>query len=279
MPDGDTGAPTTTTATTTTTEAPWFQGADPETVGYFQNRGLDKKTAAEAAIAAAKAHREAEKFVGAPADQLLRVPKDAADAAGWDAVWSKLGVPKDAKAYDFSSVKRADGQAADPAFQEKMREWALSNKLTPNAALSLAQEFVKFQDGTAAGQSAELTAKLALEKDTLAKNWGTNFEANKFVASQAAKALGIDPETVVALEKTVGYAKVMEMFRTIGTKIGEDKFVLGGQQAGNGIMSRDQAMARKSELKNDKAFVSRFLAGDREAVAQMGALDRLIVGV
>src|SRR5881394_756652 len=82
---------TTTTATTTTPDKPWFDGFD------------------------------AEKLVGVPADQVLRVPKDAADEKGWNAVWSRLGKPTDAKGYDFSDIKFADGTAPDATFVETMR--------------------------------------------------------------------------------------------------------------------------------------------------------------
>ena len=45
------------------------------------------------------------------------------------------------------------------------------------------------------------------------------------------------------LKKLVGYAQVMEMFRTIGTKIGEDRFIMSpnGGTGADGIMTRDQA--------------------------------------
>ena len=70
------------------------------------------------------------------------------------------------------------------------------------------------------GPCAIETEKLALEKAELAKSWGSNYAANKIVAENAARALGIDPAAVAALEQQVGYGKVMEMFRTIGAKIG-----------------------------------------------------------
>ena len=47
-------------------------------------------------------YREAEKLIGAPASQLLRLPADPSkDMDGMKAVWQRLGAPSDAKEYDF----------------------------------------------------------------------------------------------------------------------------------------------------------------------------------
>ena len=257
---------------------PWYQGvADAETLGHWQNNGWDKKTAAEVAVEATKSWKNAEKFVGAPANEILRVPKDASDEAGWKNVWSRLGKPAEAKDYDLSAVKGADGNALDENFANFVREQAFNLNLPKDAGAALAQRFAKYMDDGKAAASVEVAAKLATEKTELAKNWGANFEANKFVATQAAKALGVDPETVAALEKQVGYAKVMEMFRNIGSKIGEDKFVTSQAPGGNGVMTRDQAQARKSELMKDQAWVKSYLAGDAAKAREMTALNTLLV--
>src|SRR5580692_5232905 len=74
----------------------WWEGkADAITAGYLQNRGLHDKSPEEVALTVAKAHMEAEKYIGAPADQLIRLPKDKTDHAAWDAVFSKIGALKD----------------------------------------------------------------------------------------------------------------------------------------------------------------------------------------
>src|SRR5258708_6406048 len=97
-------------------DKPWHDGLAAEDVGYFQNRGWDKVDAKTAAINAAKAHREAEKLIGAPADKIIRLPNDPNDAEAWRQVRLRLGAPKDAKEYDFSTVKFADGTDLDEPF-------------------------------------------------------------------------------------------------------------------------------------------------------------------
>ncbi len=258
----------------------WHTGianADPELIGHITNKGWHEKPVAEAAYEAAKAHRDAEKLIGVPANQLVRLPTDAADEAGWSNVWARLGAPKDAKDYDFTPVKNAKGDPIDAKLADVVRAAAAKYHLPKDAAAGLAQEFIKFNDTNSAAATVEEQAKLADEYKALDTNWGANKDANMFVAKKAAQALGVSPETVQALEKQIGYAKVMEMFRAIGSKIGEDKFVTSDRPAG-GVMTREQAQAKLSELKHDTAWANRFLAGDVAAKREMEALTILISG-
>ncbi len=269
---------TETTTTTTTPPAPWYtgvEGVDAELTGHFQNRGWDKLAPPAVAVAAAKAHREAEKLIGVPATRLLRLPEDMANADGMKEVWSRLGKPADAKDYDLTTVKRGNAPL-DEKTQDFLRSVAFSTNLSKDGALRLAQEFAKFNDGLDSSSAADRAAALATEKAELKKNWGANEAANNLVAAGAAKALGVSPEHLAALENVIGYAKVMEMFRTIGTKIGEDKFVTAPGGGSPGVMTRDGAVAKKAELMRDTAWTKRYLDGGREEVREMTALNTII---
>ena len=253
------------------TDKPWYDGADPETIGYLQNRGWDKVTASQAAIEAGKAHREAERLIGAPASEMIRMPKADAPEAERIAMWQRLGAPADPKDYDFTGV--------DPALADAVRATAAAAHLPKDAATQVATGVAKYLTDKAAGETAERAAALQTERETLQKSWGNNFETNKFIAGQAAQKLGVDPAAIAALEGQVGYGPIMEMFRKIGMSLGEDKFVNNGPAGGDpALATKESAIARKTELKADQGFVTRYLAGDREAVRQMKALDMLIAG-
>lgn len=265
---------------------PWFESFDSETKGYLQTRGWDKKTAAEAMLEASKAHREAEKFVGAPADKLLRVPDERTTdtqeartrhAEEWEKIHQRLGKPKEAKDYDFATVKRAGDKPLDAALTDTLRQAAFDANVGKDGALKLAAAVVKHLDATEAAGAADTADKLLAEKKALNDNWGVNANTNMMVAQGAVKALGIDPTAVAALEKVVGYAKVMEMFRNIGSKIGEDRFV-NSQGPGGGIMTKDQAQAEKSALMKDKAWVTRYNNGGVEEGRKMLTLNKIITG-
>jgi hypothetical protein len=282
MFDGETGAGggTVTTPTPAATPAtPWYQGADPELIGHIQTKGWHEKPANEAALEAVKAHREAERHIGVPADQIIRAPKDANDEAGWKALYARLGVPETADKYDFSTVKRADGTPLDDSLTAFLRQTASDLKLPADRAPALANELTKYLDGQKAAAATEIDAKVIEERAALQKNWGANFEANKFLAQRGAIALGVDPEVVMALEKQVGYAKTMEAFRRVGELNGEGRFIANGNPNFNsGVRTVEQAVARKAELMADSAWVGRYNAGGAPEAREMKALLTIITG-
>lgn len=258
----------------------WWASLDDETKGYLQNRGLAAKTPAEAFLAASKSHREAEKLIGAPAAEVVRLPKEQ-NSPDWAGVWKRLGALSAAEDYKFEGITQAGNKPLEAGLVDTLRKAAFSAHLSSDSANQMAKEVVTHLDRQDASRLADATAKEQSEMKLLKDNWGANFVANQIIAASAANALGVPKEAVTALEKQVGYSKVMEMFRNIGTKIGEDRFVTtGGSGKGTGnIMTKEQAVAEKSELKGDKDWVKRFLSGGVEERRKMEALDRIISGV
>lgn len=259
--------------------SPWHVGLDSETLGHIQNRGWDKLEPKDAAAAAVKAHREAEKLMGVPADKLLRMP-DPTDAAAVKSFWQRLGAPATAEEYKFDSLKFADEKPASPEFQAFARRLASENNLPADVATNIAKGMVGYLDQSTATEVAEKAAALTTEKATLAANWGANKDANLFVAQQAAAKLGVSPEAITALEGVVGYAATMEMFRKIGAATGEDTFIGNPNPAIPGVMTRDQAVARKAELMADADWVKKYTDGGMASkeFKEMQALIGVIVG-
>ena len=257
--------------------APWHQGVEPEILGHWQNKAIKLDNPRDVAIEMTKAARAAQAHIGAPPELIDAAAKEATDEAGWKAVYNRLGVPNDAKDYDFSAVKRADGKDIDAGLADALRPAMLNARVAKDRAGEVVAAVVKHLDGIQAEETAQKTVKLGEQKAALGKNWGANEAANKFIASQAAQKLGVAPETVAALEGVIGYDKIMEMFHKIGRSLGEDKYV-NGEQPGSGIMSRDQAIARKNELMADKAWTARKLAGGAAENREMRALNIIITG-
>lgn len=257
---------------------PWHQGVegfDAETIGHIQTKGWDKLDAPKAALQAVKAWKEAERYVGVPANQIVRLPTDANDEPGWKAVWARLGAPADAKDYDFSTVK-IGGKDIDAALQETFRTAAASAHLPKDAATRVAAGLAKYLESSEAAKLAEHTAAVEKEREALNKNWGANKDVNLVVAKNAAAALGVTPADVEALEKIVGYSRVMEIFRNIGTKIGEDKFVSNNGGGTPGVMTKEQAVARKAELMKDSAWADRYMKGGSAENREMTSLIKII---
>lgn len=259
--------------------APWYNGADAELVGHIQTKGWHELTPDKAALAAIAAHREAERFIGVPADRVLKLPAGPEDADGWRAVHNKLGVPEKPDGYDFSTLKGEDGQPLlDETETAFLRETAHRLNIPASTAVQLAQSFLKRDAETFSAEAADKTAKLAEEHKTLDASWGQNKEANLFLAKKGAEKLGLTPDNVDALEGIVGYAKVMEALRQVGELSGEARFISNASGFNNGIMTREQAIARKSELMADSSWAQRYLAGSSAEVREMTSLLTIITG-
>lgn len=273
-------------ATTTTTNTPppaatetsWYAGFDDETKGYVQNKGLSAKSLSEAFSTVVKMNRDADKFIGAPATEMVRLPKDP-NAPEWSNVYKRLGALNAPEEYKFEGVKHSGDKPLSDALTDTLRKAAFSAHLSPDAANVMAKEVVKHYDSTEASRLADQTAKVEAEKKILKDNWGVNGVTNMVVAKNAAVALGIDAEAVEALEKTVGYAKVMEMFRHIGSKIGEDKFISMGGSGGRQPMTKEAAVSEKADLMRDEAWVKRYNAGGVDEKRKMWALNQIITGI
>lgn len=258
--------------------SPWHTGkVDAETLGLWQNKGWDISDPAKTAVEVTKAYREAERFIGVPPSELIRMPKSGDEAAA-KAMWQRLGAPPDAAGYDFAGVKFADGTDVDADFATHMRNTFAALNVPKDAAVAIAQNVIKFMENAETTERTEASAKLVAEQAALAKNWGANAEANRFVAKQAAAALKVTPEELDVLEKQIGGARVMEMFRSIGERMGEGKFVANGAPGGTGVMTREQAVARRTELMRDSTWSKKYLDGDVAANRELQGLLTLIHG-
>jgi len=257
--------------------ASWLTGLDAELTGVAQTKGWHDKPADVVARDVLKAYREAERFIGAPADKILRLPTEG-DAAATKAFWQRLGAPDDPSKYDFSSIKFSDGSELDAGFTDHVRAVAAELNLPVETARRVAEGFVKFLDQAEGSSVTENAAKVQADQAALDASWGANKEQNLFVAKRAAAAAGVSDEEFKALQSTPGGAKMLEMFRFFGSKMGEDKFIDGEGRGPQGAATREQAVAERASLMKDEAWVKRYLAGDTEANRKMMGLNALIVG-
>lgn len=273
--EGDTGTGTGTPAAT----GAWYASLDADTQGYLQNRGLLEKTSTEVAVAAIASHRAAEAKLGIPAADILRKPKDVADEANWQALREFLGVPKDG-AYDL----KVEADKITPADADWLKAVANKLRLPADAAPELAAEFLKRNADQEAATLASRTAASLEGQKALRENWGANYEANTVIAKSAFDAVlkeaGLPPESyakaLTALENMdgVGYKGLMEVFRTIGVKMGEDRHIT--PSSGNGLLTRDGASSRLSDLKNDTAWTQRLMDGDVTARKEFDQLSAIL---
>ncbi len=271
MPDPTPPTPPTPPAT------PWHAGIDAEILDVWQNKNLDLSDPKNVAIEVTKANKSFEKHFGVQADRLLKLPDKADDQAGWDAVWQRLGAPKEAKEYDFAGIKSGDGKDLDAKFTDTLRSTFAKSHLPKDAATDVTKAVVKHLDDVKAEQAAAYEATLTAEKAKLAQNWPADkFNYNLEVAKKGAASLGISPEAVAAMEKVDGYSKVMEAMRQIGELGREDRFVPGKDAPGNNVNTVAGAQSRLNELMADVEWGRRLTKGDAAAVREFNSLTGII---
>lgn len=265
------------TITTTTTATPWFSTLSEEDRGYLANRGLDKKTAVEAAAETIKAHREAERKLGLPADQVVRFPKDAADP-GWNDVYQRLGAPKDKTGYTLDDVKFKDGAPASNEYKEWVRGIADELHLPVAAAQTIAQRFISYAEDDQAASAAELASARATAEVDLRRSWGGEYEKNMFLATKGAEQLGLTKDMIDAVATQIGVVKAMSEFVTLGSRMAEPAFHGGaGGGANTPALTREQAIDKKATLIADRQFMAR-AAQDTDVLKQLLDLDKIIMG-
>lgn len=268
-------------------DAKWFSAFDAETQSYINTQGLADKDPSTAFLEAAKAHREAQAYIGVPKDQLLKLPKADAPPEEWDAVYAKLGYSTNADDYKLDTLKNADGTDAPDSLKDFLRAQALDLKLSPAAAAKFADATLRHIETGAAAQTATQLADATRAMEQLRQSWGPNYEANKVIADNAYAAMmtaaGFTQEQMTTaiqkLGETAGRAETMQMLLSVGQKLGEDRFVGGGGPGGSlGPRNAEQATARIAELKADSTWVGRYLAGGTAEAKEMNDLHALAYG-
>ena len=251
--------------------APWYGTFDQDTVGWLENRGLTKLEATAALPEVIKGFRNAEKYIGVPAEQIVRLPKADAPQEAWNDVYTKLGRPADPNGYEVKIPEGVDGSFADWA-KNSFHELGIS-KTQGEQLASRWNEFVGKQTEVSQAQYKNTVAE---QNNALRAEWGQAYDQNVNIAKRAAQEFGIDAQTVDKLEQSLGFDGVFKMLHNIGSKIGESSFTAG--EAQSAISTPNAAVAKIKMLQQDKGFVEKYIAGNAEARAQMEALHKQAYG-
>lgn len=262
----------------------WFTGLDDIDKGFLQTKGWDKPVAVDGVKEMLKSYRELEGYRGVPVEQLLKVPKDASDEAGWKAVYQRLGAPDKPEGYDFTALDLGD-EGLTGKVRDAVRDAAVKFNVPKPMAEEIAKAVAAAHGSHKTATTTEQQALVLTEQAKLKQDWGPNFDVNMFVADKAAERLGVSPEVAAKLKDGMGGAAVAELFRKLGQGMGEDRYVRDPGPGGRDVMTREQAVARKVELlgdmrrgSGDQSFIDRYMKGDAAARREVAALDQMISG-
>ena len=210
-------------------------------------------------------YRNLEKFAGG-AKNLLELPPENATPEQLDAFYSKLGRPADPNEY---GLKAPDG--GDPAMVEWFKGTAHKLGLSAKQAQSLFTEF----NGMSGSMQEKLQTQMAQESEkaigTLKQEWGQAYDQMIGAGRRAATALGYDAGKLSAIEDKLGTAEMLRLFAQLGSKMGEDSFA--GERSEGGFGTTPAAAKQQiADLKLDKGFMDKYLAGDKDAVNKLQRL-------
>ncbi len=234
---------------------------DVELKGYVQNKGWkDPRELADG-------YRNLEKLLGG---EKLPLPKGEDDAEGWSRVYDSLGRPQAADAYKIPTMGEGQEQFVKDV-QSKFHELGLSEK----QGNALAEWYHGVQKGMVDTSVAGMAQKAEADLSALKQEWGGAYDENIELGRRAAREYGMDEAKLTKIEQALGTGEMLKLFAQIGRSQGEASFNKGDGGSGNFGMTPAQAQARISELKADKGWTQKYVAGDADARAEFARLHQL----
>lgn len=239
-----------------------FEGLSEEDAAFVNNKGF--KSVGDVVTG----YRNLEKFTGVPADKILKMP-DENNADEVNAFYKKLGRPDKAEDYKFEIAEGQDDAIAK-AIAPELFKAGLSQKQA--AAIYKSLEAAKIEQGKAAEAAA-----IKAEED-LKSEWGTNYDNNLKAAQQAAKIAGVTAEQIEALQKATNYKTVMNMFKNLASKFGEDVLRgAGDNKSSNFTMTPQEAREKIEQLKSNKEWQEKMANNDKAAIKEYKELSQIAV--
>ena len=213
----------------------------------------------------------AQKMIGVPAEQLLRLPAAGADPTSWEGVYDRLGRPKSAEEYKLD----ASGPAVDDAYQKSFRSAAHAAGLSQRQAAAIVdwnEGYIRQAMTTRDASTASAgEAAIANMKETL----GSQYDSTVALASAAVKQFGLD-----GLVDT-NNPKVVEALAAIGKEFGEEEIMHGASNGGFTFDAHDAASEitrlTTSDSEFQKAYYNQGL-GHKEAVKRIQDLQSIVSG-
>lgn len=260
---------------TTPQAKPWFDGADPDTVGYIQNKKWD----AESPLKVLEAYRNLEKFNGVPAEQIIKLPKSGEPM---DTVYNRLGRPESPDKY--TPIEGLEFNAdIMKRFDAKFHAAGLNNE----QRAAILAEYGNFEKEMSAQNATAIEQEKTIQIDALKKEWGAHYDERILLAKQAARSFIPDGEmrdkAFEAMESALGPAVMAKLFANMADKIGEDKIHTpsdgGNRQFG---YTKEQALNDKNtlmnEIKTDPQRLVMYNKGMGNDVEKLLKLNKILSG-
>ena len=220
-----------------------------------------------------KSYRNLEQLLGADkAGRGVVLPKDDADVEGFNALYAKLGRPEKPEDYKLEIPDGDDGKfaaAAAPILHQL--------GITAKQAEGLVKFVNEYSKTSRETFEASIGDQVKQQSEDLKREWGQAYDQNVEVARRGARALGMQEADIDSLENAIGYKRVFELMHKVGVKLGEDNFAGDGQASMQ--YSPGAASERLNQLRSDKDWSARVIAGDRKAIDEKETLEAAQLGM
>lgn len=248
----------------------WFGKLSAEDKAWAESKGWKSDTDPMAIL---QSYQNLEKVFGADkAGRTVMLPKDENDKAALDAIYEKLGRPKEASEYEIELPPNAD-----PAFSDAAKNWFHKAGLTKAQAAAVTESYKALELDAA----NRVQTEHAQQVEGLQKEWGAQYEQKVEIAKAGLKAAGLEEAQVRAVEQAVGPAAAAKMFEFFGRN-----YVEAGppdretrSTPGFGAISPGAALQKMTQLRADPNFMARYDNSDpkirMQAIEEMNSLALL----
>ncbi len=220
----------------------------------------------------AKGYLNAQKLIGVPPEQILRLPTTD-DPEAWKTVWQRLGRPDSPDKYE--GLADPQGATVDPRFKQAFLQQAHDAGLSARQAKSLFDWYNSEAAGAVQSRQQAAEQRVTQSVQTLKTEWGTAFDQKLSEARAALQHYG-DNDLVAFLDES-GHGndpRVLRAFAKLGAQLREDGLI--GAATSRGLHSPTEAIQQINALKGDAAFTKAYTdskhPGHADAVTRMRTL-------
>lgn len=218
-------------------------------------------------------YAHAQRMIGRDPSQVAKKPGHDATPEEKRAYYEFNGTPKDAaqfKAPDFSKDEALKGVSISEDGLKAFQKEAWEKGFTQDQFETSIKTLVTFE---ARKQAAELMEHNNLVKQTneaLKNDWGLAYDSKVDAIKRAFNVLGT-PELKAALDNAgMGANKeFLGLMAKVGESITEDASMSAGAgPTGGTILTPNEAMLKINEQMQNPVFMSKLMAGDKDAIAE-----------
>lgn len=191
---------------------------------------------------AVRSYASLERLLGA---EKIALPPANAPASDWDAVWDRLGRPKNGDGYNFAKPVGYD------EYSDELAQWARQtcHKVGMPARMAEAfhDEFVTFARGLVDAHETRQAMNDVELHAFMDREWGSLRDAKLGAFRKAANAFMESPQSIDRLQQIMGTPDLLRMFVRIGESLGEDRAVGIGQRSFR--LTREEAEQEFSKIR------------------------------